>query len=206
MIKKLLLIRHSEAEHLVDESLTGGWTDSILTDNGRVQAHRTANVILKLLTGVDFDFYSSDLLRAKETAEIIGMQVNKTPELYYNLRELNNGNAANLSRQNAEKILNPKTEPNIEWIPYPNAESWKMMNDRVKIIMDELNVKSKETVLIVSHGNTIVSIIHWWLELNEQYISKVSFDIEPCSITQLRINDWGEKVIVKLNDTAHLLA
>jgi phosphohistidine phosphatase SixA len=38
-MQELILVRHAEAEHLVSD-LTGGWTDSSLTNRGRRQAER----------------------------------------------------------------------------------------------------------------------------------------------------------------------
>lgn len=204
MIKNLFVIRHGEAEHLIGKGSTGGWTDSDLTEQGKKQANVTGKSVSSLLKASNFDFYSSDLSRAKTTAEIIGSYIFKTPVTVKELRELNNGDAANLSIEAAKEIAFPMTGPMLDWIHYPNAESWKSMNERVFNFMNKLEREAKETVIIVSHRKTILSIIHWWLEFNEDYIKKVSFDIEPCSITYLRINKWQEKTISKLNDTMHL--
>ena len=204
MIKNLYLIRHGEAKHLVGEGLTGGWTDSDLTEKGRTQAQATSKRISDLLGSVDFELYCSDFARAKETAEIIGGVLNKKPLSVKELREQNNGKAANLSLEEARKIAFPMSEPLLDWIHYPNAESWRSFNDRVFKFMNEIGQESKETVVIVSHRRTILAIIHWWLEFSEDYIKRVSFDIEPSSLTYLRINKWDEKTMSKLNDTLHL--
>jgi len=67
-------IRHGEAEHLVgdgDNRMTGGWTNSSLTDNGREQARETAQRLGSLIQSRRVGFYSSDLKRCRQTAEII---------------------------------------------------------------------------------------------------------------------------------------
>lgn len=204
MIKNLYLIRHGEAEHLVGQRLTGGWTDSNLTALGRVQAEKTGKRISIILKNADFDFYCSDLVRARETAEIIGRDLSKAPSASKQLRELNNGDAANLTSAQACRIALPMTEPRIDWIHYPNAESWRKMNDRVFEFMSLLDKEMAENIVIVTHRGIILAIIDWWLELNEHYINKISYDIDPCSITYLRINKWGEKTISKMNDTSHI--
>jgi len=204
LIKNLYLIRHGEAQHLVGEGLTGGWTDSNLTEKGRNQARLTGKRILDLLGRVDSQLYCSDFSRAIETAEIIGSYIDQNPLPVEELREQNNGNAANLSTEEARKIAYPMSEPLMDWIHYPNAESWRGLNSRVFEFMNGIEQESKETVIIVSHRRTILAIIHWWLEFSEDYIKKVSFDIEPCSLTYLRINKWREKTISRLNDTLHL--
>ena len=63
---ELLLIRHGESQFNLDGS--GGF-DSVLTDLGREQARRLASWL-----AANFDlaaFYSSTMLRARETAEMI---------------------------------------------------------------------------------------------------------------------------------------
>ena len=205
MIKNLFLIRHGEAEHLLGERLTGGWTDSSLTEKGRHQAHNTGKRILDLVREFEVALYCSDLFRAKESAEIIGSYLNKKPMPFQELREQNNGQAANLSTEEARRIALPRSEPIMDWIHYPGAESWRSFNKRVFEFMDVLENKSPENVVVVSHRRTILAIIHWWLELSEDYIKRISFDIEPCSITYLRANKWGEKTISKLNDDFHII-
>ena len=204
MIRNLYVIRHGEAEHLIGGRLTGGWTNSKLTQLGRSQADITGKRILRLLKDCDFNFYCSDLSRANETAEIIGSYISKIPTPMRSLRELNNGDAANLTTLEANKIALPMTEPMMDWVHYPNSESWRNMKDRVFSCMDKISEEAKENVVIVTHRGIIVSIIDWWLELNEEYINKISYDIDPCSITYLRVNKWGEKTISKINDTAHI--
>jgi broad specificity phosphatase PhoE len=204
MIKNLYVIRHGEAEHLVEGRLTGGWTDSRLTELGKFQADITGKRIFEFLGNTEVDFYCSDLSRARQTAEIIGKHISKNPTPSMKLRELNNGDAANLTTIEADKIALSKTEPMMDWVHYPNSESWRNMQDRVFSFMNTISTVSKENVLIVTHRGIIVSMIDWWLELTEEFIEKISYDIEPCSFTHLRINKWGEKTLSKLNDTSHL--
>lgn len=204
MLKNLYLIRHGEAEHLVGKGLTGGWTDSNLTEDGKKQAHVTGQRIINLLGSLDLDLYCSDLSRAKETAEIIGSYIDQSPWPVRDLREQNNGQAANLSPDEARRIAFPMSEPLMDWIHYPNAESWRSFNKRVFEIMNVIEQKPQESVMVVSHRRTIIAILHWWLELSEENIKRISFDIDPCSITYLRVNKWGEKTIAQLNDTHHV--
>lgn len=204
MIKNLILVRHGQAVHHIGNELTGGWTDSLLTAIGCEQAKKTALALNHMINNLNIDFYSSDLKRAVQTSQIICKNINISPICAPELREFNNGDAANLSRKEAEKIHIPITQPVLDWKPYPNGESWRMLNKRVFTFMNKIDKISNDTVLIVSHSGTIISIIHWWLEFNDNYITKISFDIDPCSITRLRVNKWGEKTIIKLNDTSHI--
>jgi probable phosphoglycerate mutase len=185
------------------KGLTGGWTDTPLTELGRTQAALTGQKLQYLKC--PYGFYSSDLKRAAETAHIIGEHLDNQPVLVPNLREHNNGLAANKTREKADKIKNPVTDPVMDWIPYPEAESWRMLHARVVSFMDSIE-NTHDTVLIVAHSLVIVSIIHWWLKFDEDIMTRVSYDSDVCCITELYINNWGEKTIGKLNDTSHLLA
>ncbi|MFF2089474.1 histidine phosphatase family protein [Paenibacillus sp. NPDC058174] len=202
-MKELILIRHGEAEHLLS-GVVGGWTDTKLTELGRAQAKCTGQKLAEWLSDAAVRLYCSDLSRAKETAQIIGRALGSEPVPGEDLRELNNGIAANLTAGEADKVRNPITEPVIDWVPYPEAESWRMMYARLSAFMDKFkNDTSDDVILLVSHSNAMISLIHYWLEFPPDMF-KVSFDIEPCSITRLRINKWGERTIAKLNDTSHL--
>ncbi len=90
---KIYIIQHCQSEHHINE-LTGGWTDTPLTELGINQSKAVAEEIENLGLS-DFVLYSSDLKRAFMTAEYIserfGIKITDT-EL---LREINNGEAAN---------------------------------------------------------------------------------------------------------------
>lgn len=199
-MQNLLIIRHGEAGHLV-QGLTGGWTDTPLTGLGRKQAELTGARLAELLEGRKFGFYASDLIRTKETAEIIAGSLGVSPVFMPHLRELNNGEAAGLTLEAAEKILNPLTHPIVDWRPYNGAENWQEMSERVVFFLE--SVVEEETVLIVTHGGPANAAVIWWLELGIGE-KPVAFEFDPCSITRLTINKWQERTITKLNDTSHL--
>ncbi len=200
-MKELICVRHGQSEYMVT-GLTGGWTDTPLTDLGKKQAQYTGQKLKYLKS--PFQFYSSDLPRASQTACIIGEALSVQPIFVKDLKEHNNGIARNMTREEADRIRLPMTEPIMDWIPYPEAESWRMLHNRVTAFMEKIQNQC-DTVLLVAHSMVIVSVIHWWLEFTEDIIARVSYDIDPCSITRLTFNSWGEKTISKLNDTSHLL-
>jgi probable phosphoglycerate mutase len=87
---ELILVRHGESEHHVME-LTGGWTDTSLTDRGRRQAERLGPALPFPELDRCLRLFSSDLLRARQTAEAISEFAGLRPVLRAELRELNNG-------------------------------------------------------------------------------------------------------------------
>jgi probable phosphoglycerate mutase len=203
-MKELILIRHGQSEYRV-RGLIGGWTEAALTALGRRQAQETGQALASLLANAPFQLYSSDLARARETAEIIGRCVSCPPILVWELRELNPGIAANQPIAEAAQLELPVTEPVLDWIPYPQAESWRMMQTRVVSFLERLAQQDREIAVLVAHGSVIVAAIQWWLALPEELIVTTSFEAEPCSLTRLTIGPWGERVIAKLNETGHLV-
>jgi broad specificity phosphatase PhoE len=201
---ELIIVRHGEATHLTD-ALTGGWTDSRLTGLGKRQAERTGDRLAELLAGRPFCFYSSDLRRAVETARLIEQRLGVPPTFASELRELNLGIVANMTIEEARKHELPITRPVLDWVPFPRAESWRQMWERVCAFLDGIAADA-DTVLVITHGLIAGAIVHWRLDLGEAAWEKVDFALDPCAITRLTINQWGQRTIFKLNDTAHLSA
>jgi 2,3-bisphosphoglycerate-dependent phosphoglycerate mutase len=205
-MRELTLVRHGESEHHV-KGYTGGWTDLPLTERGREQARRTARYLRDVVRAPCTRIFSSDLSRARGTAELLAETL--ALDVYFSpaLRELNNGVARNLSQAEATRIELPRTESSLDWIPYPEAESWRMMFQRVAAFLVHTEAATPEPPLIVSHGNAMTCIILWWLRLTEdRHLESLTFDLEPCSVTRLRLDSHGNRCVLKVNDTAHLLA
>ena len=202
----ILLIRHCEAEHHVNK-LTGGWTDCHLTDLGRRQAKELAERVGSLWGGEDFSLYTSDLHRAKETADIIAKKCGIKPLATPALREMNNGKACGLTEIEAVKIANHTTENDVlDWRHYPGSETWREFNQRVEEFMEDIDSCSNNRLAIVAHRGTLINIFLWWLGYDLANYQKlpVSLTTAPGSISFLRYNKWGEKTIEFVNDYSHL--
>jgi broad specificity phosphatase PhoE len=125
-----------------------------LNEKGRERARFLAEKVK------EFDFnriISSDLLRAKETAEIINMQVQKKIIYDARLRSVDYGN------------LEGRYIPDItqeEWKIYNStpekfgAESVESVYNRIKSLFDEL-IESDESVLIIAHGGSLRVISYY---------------------------------------------
>ena len=147
--------------------------------------------------------YCSDLRRALQTATVIGEEIGAEPRPLAELREFNNGLAAGKSREEAERYEAELTSPALDWRPYPHAETWREFYRRIARCMDRL-MKTEEARIVVTHWGTIYNIIAWWLRLDLG--SGVSFDASPGSLSVLRVNEWGERTLERLNDTSHIRA
>jgi broad specificity phosphatase PhoE len=200
-VKEIYLVRHAEAEHLVqDNKITGGWTDTKLTVRGIDQAEKTGLRLAGELIGKNVKFYSSDLKRARNTAEIILNHVDADIHFTEALREFNNWCAANVSVDQVVEL--PRTEPLIDWVPYERAESYRMFYDRVVQFME--GIDDNECIVIVSHAGTISKILNWWFEIHSEKLITFDYTTFPCSITKLLLTESNQKNLVMFNDTSHL--
>lgn len=202
-MKEVIIVRHGEATHLT-EGLTGGWTDSHLTEAGRRQAEVAGQFLAQVLSGRSCRVYTSDLARAAETAALIGPALGAEAEPEPDLRELNNGVAANMKVGEAAALMLPLSLPAIDWVPYPEAESWRDMAQRVFGFLERASREHEEVAVVVAHGFSAAAVIHWWMDLGEEAWEKVAFELDPCSLTRLTLNMWGQQTIHRLNETGHL--
>ena len=200
-MKELILVRHGESEHLV-KGIQGGWTDLPLTDKGKKQIKLTSKRLNELFGSRIQIIYASDLIRAKESAEIISEELDIPLIIDPGLRGINKGITKDMTIEEGNKVAIPPSEPLKDWIPYPEGESWRMLFDRVSEALEIFEQGSEEIVLIVSHDRTNAAIIEWWLQLPED--SMLDFTTSTASITWLGISNFGHHGIRKLNETGHL--
>ena len=96
----LLLVRHGETDWNADGRLQGQ-TDRPLSDYGRRQARKLAGE----LEGEELEaIYSSDLARARETAEIVGERLGLPVELDPELREKDWGTWEGLTAVERDRV------------------------------------------------------------------------------------------------------
>ncbi|KZL18246.1 putative phosphoserine phosphatase 2 [Pseudovibrio axinellae] len=183
----------------------GGWTNSTLTPLGITQAKQTAEYLAKSVPTHAFQIFTSDLTRAVQTAEWITEKTGNAFTKAQQLRELNNGVSNGLSKAEAQKIWVSPTEPVLDWIPYDQGESWRMLYSRIATYMEFLASTNIERLITISHANAIICIINWWLGLSsDTHLKNIMYDIRPCSLTYLKRENDGSSRVVKLNDISHL--
>ena len=206
----IILVRHGEATHHT-QHLTGGWTDSDLTEVGRGQLRALADKLAHDFNGKrdKFRILTSDLKRAVESAEIIAAKLGMADcvERHEFLREKNNGRAAGMTEAEAKAIYRPAaTLKELNHRNYPGGETRKEFYDRCVNGIRACADMEKENLIIVAHKGTIQNIIFYWLGFDIEEVNNYNFsvDILPGSLTVLGINKWLEHSIFLLNDTSHL--
>lgn len=208
----IILVRHGEATHHTNK-LTGGWTNSSLTEKGREQLRAVGEKLARDFSDKNckIRILASDLKRAAESAKIIAEKLpgKNSVEEYLFLREKNNGTAAGLKEDEAKKIYcRLESEQELNHRNYPGGETRNEFYQRnVQGLLENADVEN-ENLLIVAHKGTIQNIIFFWMGMDMKQVVEKNFsvDIQPASVTVLGINKWNEHAVFKLNDVSHLSA
>ena len=196
-VDRLIFVRHGQSVHHV-EGLTGGWTDTPLTPLGRRQARATGHYLNTLALAPDTRCFTSDLMRAAETAALVGDAVSLAPSPVTELREINHGDATGLTEDEAVAIaLPPAPGWDPDWRAYHNAESYAEMAARLGIALDRIERSGVSTAIVVGHGLSGQELVRAWLGL--PLLPFVAFRFGPASVTELCFNRWGERQIAQLN-------
>lgn len=200
-MKKLILIRHGQAETNIPGGTTGQISKAELTELGHRQAKAVAERLAQEIKG-NYTLISSNLRRAQQTTEKISKAVGLEPVYTGELGEFNKGRASSMSTAEAKLHYQPKTYPLSEWRPYPESENWKEYYKRVANYMEELQ-QTTENTIIVAHQGTLFNIVFWWLQLPEEYLDKIDLTFANTSITVLDTTEDNLRRIERLNDTQH---
>ena len=169
------LVRHGKD----DDTVRGGWSQQPLTDEGEVQAAELAVFVQKSGLGIQ-QLYSSDLLRAMQTAQIVAdslrLPIVPKPEF----REVNNGNLAGIKNELAAEQYPGLYWNTLAWEQqYPGGESPKEFYERIRCAWDVLQkdiLERNENVMLVTHGgvmHVILSIVKGEIYSNQASPRKI---------------------------------
>ncbi|MBS3060707.1 MAG: histidine phosphatase family protein [DPANN group archaeon] len=150
MVQTIFLLRHAESESNV-QKYYGGWTDSPLTDLGRKQAGILGRRLLRENIG---KAYCSDLARARQTFQAIGLQC--PIEYAEALREKNYGIMEGKPWTDAEEHRQAHFNQEHK---FEKGESVVEVQKRVVDFFNSKVLKSsEEKVIVVSHHNPLVAL------------------------------------------------
>lgn len=148
---KVWVIRHGESE-TNKEGLWTGWLDAPLTENGRKQAL----ALRTLLSDKRFDkVFTSDLTRAKETAEIAlpGCEYEETALL----REVNVGSIAG---KPLRVVYDEDGKPtHLDGYARFGGETAIELRDRIDAFMKRLQGEGGESVAVFAHSGVMRSFL-----------------------------------------------
>ncbi|GGN05236.1 phosphoglycerate mutase [Thermus composti] len=196
-MKELWFIRHGETEWNV-KKLFQGHLDIPLSPTGIGQAFRLAQRLAK--SGLPFNgLFASDLQRARQTAEpiasLLGLSLITTPLL----REIDVGELAGLSREEAEARYPAFVQAAVAdpWnTPRPKGESMADVARRLSRFLEGLPPGRH---LLITHGGVVRAALKLALDLEGQAWRR--FHIPNTSITRILL---PQKEVLSVSDAAHL--
>lgn len=149
------LARHGETNDNLEPFRFQGFTDTPLNDVGRRQAHELAE---KVSGDGILSLWSSDLSRARDTAEIVGARIGLAPTLDARLREGARGRweghlMVDIQRQEPERYAAwRRPDPDFR---FPDGESLAEQQQRVTVALVDIHRAGPLPALVVCHGGSI---------------------------------------------------
>lgn len=173
-MKLLVLIRHGQSLSNVRKILSDDIDGFPLTENGIRQVEETAAVLSRFR----FDgLWSSPVLRARQTAEIISRAIEVPVETVDDLRETEMGIFNGMNSEEALMALESGH----------SYESWESHLRRLQRVMDAVDGK----IIGVSHAMPITVMVASMLSMNQE--ESRGIDISNSSITVLDLE--GRKIL-----------
>ena len=156
-MNRLILVRHGENRANLAKEFSHHLIDYPLTAKGRLQAEQTAAYLRDYPVK---QVFSSPLIRAKETAEIIAATTGGSVQLLENFRELDVGrleaeppSAANWQLHN--EIVRSWALGDVE-TRFPGGENYLELLERVRSGYRSIHAdRDGETLVLVAHGGSL---------------------------------------------------
>jgi broad specificity phosphatase PhoE/ribonuclease HI len=199
-----LLARHGATQYSLEKKFSGsGGVDVPLADLGRTQADALA-FELSVRGGID-RIVASPLLRAQQTAEIVGGALQLPYEVDEDLRECDFGLWDGHTFAEVQKLWPDHVG---EWlassdVPPPGGESLDQCASRIDDARRRIIATYPgETVLVVAHVTPIKVLVTKALGAVIETIYRM--ELAPCSITTLAWYPDGNASMFGFSDIAHL--
>lgn len=204
-MRRLYLVTHAQSVHQV-EGLTGGWYDTGLTATGRHQAERIAAELQRQIDGEPVALFTSDLLRAVETAQAVARRFAVEPVAMPYLRELRHGEAEGRPRNWLHEHENPlpTTGERLAYRICAGAELLSECARRIYAGMSEILAAGESNLIVVSHSFVLTYVVMAWLQVPFAALGHGRLVAIPAGLTLLREDGAGRRSLVYLSQTAHL--
>lgn len=202
-MKTIITIQHTQSVHHTN-GMVGSWTDWELSELGVEQAKRIGEKLKNELDGRTFVMYSSDLKRAKQTAENIGDFLGINPILKTELRERNLGKCCGKSVQWLKENLEQQ-EKTIDDRLFSDAESRRDEWNRLKPFFDEIMTNDEENIIIVSHGDLLSVFNAMFMNLGVESLNNSEMFGLSGGVSYMFQNNDGKRFIKKVSDMSYII-
>lgn len=193
----IYLVRHGDD----DESYRGGWSQLPLIPEGIEKSKKLSEYLYNQVDDeqkINVDrIISSDLKRARMTADIINEKLNVDIKYDERIRENNNGIFAGMLNEEAIRNYPNVFFSNLEYNErFPKGESPKEFFMRIKDAFFKIIEENKdvENLMIVTHAG-VISIIYHIIKKIRWTNKKKSVRLPKTSITKIVIDDKGKRVV-----------
>ena len=197
-MKTIFTVQHTQSEHHTN-GMVGSWTDWNLTELGKQQAERIADKLKQELDEKPVVLYTSDLKRAKQTADSIAARLNVVPIEKKELRERNLGRCCGKSvrwlRENLEC-----DEKTIDDRLFSDAESRRDAWNRLKPFFSQVMEEEDENIVIVSHGDLLSLFNSMFLGLEADSLNTGEIFGFAGGVSQMIVRDNGKRIIKRISD------
>ncbi|MGE5137890.1 MAG: histidine phosphatase family protein [Rudaea sp.] len=160
-MNRIYFVRHGENYANLTKEFSYKKIDYPLTKKGILQAEQTAEFFARM----DIDeIYSSPLLRARQTAEIIGIRLNLPVVVTENFREVNVGALEGMPDLMQAWAINARVstqwmEGNLE-AAFPNGENFLQVRQRMMEGLEQVMAgRTGLNIVIVCHGGILSATI-----------------------------------------------
>lgn len=179
----IVFVRHGRATNNEKNVLNDDIEGFPLTREGILAVKKTAQELKQLYV---LRVYSSPILRAKQTADIIGDVLELTPVLDDRLKERSYGEMYNKPNDDG------RWKFEVDWSD-TDVESLASMQQRMSSFIESVS-RLKGIVVVVSHDSMIKSVFMTLFKLNEMMENGLKIDNASINVMSTK-DDWKALVI-----------
>lgn len=200
-MKNIITIQHTQSIHHIN-GMVGSWTNWDLSDLGVQQAKNIGAKLSKELTN-GYIMYSSDLIRARHTAEIVGEYIGIAPTFASELRERYLGKCIGKSVQWLRENMEYQ-EKTVDDRMFSDAESRRDVWNRLNPFFEKIISIHDENIIIVSHGDLLSIFNVLWLGLPVETLNKCDLFGLAGGVSFLQESMDGRRIIRRLSDMSYV--
>jgi probable phosphoglycerate mutase len=205
-MKHIITIQHTQSVHHTN-GMVGSWTDWDLTELGKTQADKIGKKLSEelgeSLKDKNFVIYSSDLIRAKQTAEAVAKYFDITPIFKQELRERNLGRCCGKSVQwLRENIECP--EKTVDDKLFSDGESKRDAWNRLKPFFDSIISDNDKNIIIVSHGGLLCLFNVMFLGMPVESLNNGDIHGLAGGVSHFIVSDDGKHFVKRISDMSYI--
>ncbi|MBP5697773.1 MAG: histidine phosphatase family protein [Treponema sp.] len=200
-MKNIITVQHTQSVHHTN-GMVGSWTDWDLTEQGKAEADCIGRKLGDELKEKDVALYSSDLKRARQTADEIAKYLGTEPVLRQELRERNLGKCCGKSVQWLRENLECQ-EKTVDDRLFSDGESRRDAWKRLLPFYQEIMAGDKENIVIVSHGDLLGIWNAMFLGLEVESLQQIDIHGAAGGISHMSVDGNGKHHVSNINDMSY---